>query len=117
MLEAAFKHLPKKIAETGVELLVVDAIYFYLSLVPMRLGIPYVHIWTAHHLDFSGATPPCLFGWPYETTAEAMDRNLEGLKKCGEILGPLAAIAQPYAEKAGLQIDWNGRKQSVLVLG
>jgi MGT family glycosyltransferase len=107
LLEAALKHLPKKIAETGVELLVVDAIYFYLSLVPMRLGIPYVHIWTAHHLDFSGATPPSLFGWPYETTAEAMDRNLEGLKKTGEILGPLAAIAQPYAEKSGLQIDWN----------
>jgi len=107
LLEAALKHLPEKITQTGVELLVVDATYFHLSLVPMHMGIPFVHVWTAHHLDFSGATPPALFGFPYETTAEAMQKNLEALQKCGEILGPLAAIAQPYAEKVGLQIDWN----------
>jgi zeaxanthin glucosyltransferase len=107
LLQAALEHLPEKIAETGVEVLVLDAIYFFLELVPMRLGVPYVHIWTAHHLDFSGATPAALFGWPYETTPEAIDRNVEGLKMCGEILAPLTAIAKPYAEKAGLHIDWN----------
>ena len=107
LLQAALEQLPKKIEETGVEALVLDAIYFFLELVPMRMGIPYVHIWTAHHLDFSGATPASLFSWPYETTPEAIDRNIEGLKACGEILAPLAAIAKPYAEKAGLPIDWN----------
>jgi zeaxanthin glucosyltransferase len=107
LLQAALEHLPEKIAETGVEALVLDAIYFFLELVPMRLGVPYVHIWTAHHLDFSGATPAALFGWPYETTPEAIDRNIEGLKMCGEILAPLTAIAKPYAEKAGLDIDWS----------
>jgi zeaxanthin glucosyltransferase len=107
LLQAALEHLPEKIAETGVEALVLDAIYFFLELVPMRLGVPYVHIWTAHHLDFSGATPAALFGWPYETTPEAIDRNVEGLKMCGEILAPLTAIAKPYAEKAGLDIDWS----------
>jgi zeaxanthin glucosyltransferase len=107
LLEAALEHLPEKIVETGVEALVLDAIYFFLELVPMRLGMPYAHIWTAHHLDFSGATPAALFGWPHETTSEAIDRNVEGLKICGEIMAPVAAVAQPYAEKAGLHIDWN----------
>ena len=106
-LQAALEHLPEKIAETGVEALVLDTIFFFLELVPMRLGMPYVHICAAHHLDFSGATPACLFSWPHETTSEAIDRNIEGLKICGEILAPLAAVAKPYAEKAGLHIDWN----------
>jgi len=107
MLQAALEHLPEKIAETGVEALVLDAIYFFLELVPMRLGVPYAHVWTAHHLDFSGATPAGLFSWPYDTSPQAIDRNVEGLKLCGEILAPLAAIAKPYAERAGLHIDWN----------
>lgn len=107
MLQAALEHLPEKLAETGVEALVLDAIYFFLELLPMRLGMPYVQISTAHHLDFSGTTPACLFSWPHETTAEAIDRNVEGLKICGEILAPLTAVAKPYAEKAGLHIDWN----------
>jgi zeaxanthin glucosyltransferase len=107
LLEAALEHLPEKIAETGVEALVLDTIYFFLELAPMRLGVPYVHICSAHHLDFSGATPAALFSWPHETTSAAIDRNVEGLKICGEILAPVLAIAQPYAEKAGLHIDWN----------
>lgn len=39
--KAALEHLPKKIAETGVEALVFDKIYFYLELVAMSMGIPY----------------------------------------------------------------------------
>jgi MGT family glycosyltransferase len=105
--KAALEHLPEKIAETGVEALVFDKIYFYLELVAMNLGIPYVHIWSVLHVDFSGFTPPCIFSWPHETTPEAVARNVEGLKVAGEILAPLAEVAKPYAEKAGLQIDWN----------
>jgi zeaxanthin glucosyltransferase len=59
------------------------------------------------HVDFSGYTPNCLFSWPHETTPEAFARNAEGLKVAGEILAPLAEVAKPYAEKAGLEIDWN----------
>jgi zeaxanthin glucosyltransferase len=107
LLEAALEHLPQKIAETGVEALVLDTIYFFLELVPMRLKMPYVHICSAHHLDFSGATPNAFFSWPHEATPEAIDRNGEGLKICGEFMAPVLTIAQPYAEKAGLHIDWN----------
>jgi zeaxanthin glucosyltransferase len=105
--KAALEHLPKKIAETGVEALVFDKIYFYLELVAMSLGIPYVDVWAVLHVDFSGYTPSCLFSWPHETTPEAFTRNAEGLKVAGEVLSPLAEVAKPYAEKAGLEIDWN----------
>ena len=107
LVKATLEHLPEKIAEAGVEALVLDKVYFYVELVAMHLGIPYVHIWNVLHLDFSGATPPGIFGWAHETTPEALARNVEGLKRAGEILSPLAEVAKPYAEKAGLQIDWN----------
>jgi zeaxanthin glucosyltransferase len=77
--EAALEHLPEKIAETGVEALVFDKIYFYLELVAMSMGIPYVDVWAVLHVDFSGYTPSCLFSWPHETTPEAFTRNAEGL--------------------------------------
>lgn len=107
LLKAAFAHLPGKIVETGVEALVLDTVYFYVELVAMHLKIPYVHIWSVLHVDFSGATPACTFSWPHEATPEAMARNMEGLKAVGEIIAPLAEIAKPYAAKAGLEIDWN----------
>jgi zeaxanthin glucosyltransferase len=107
LCKAAFEHLPAKVAETGVEALVLDSTYFFLGLVAMHLDIPYVNIWNVLHIDFSGSTPACIFGWPYETTPEALARNAEGLKTAAEILAPMAEVAKPYAEKAGLQIDWN----------
>jgi MGT family glycosyltransferase len=107
LCKAAFDHLPKKIAETGVEALVFDKVYFYLELVAMSMGIPYASIWAILHIDFSGFTPPCLFSWPHETTAEASKRNGEGLAMMGEILVPVVEVAKRYAEKAGLPIDWN----------
>ena len=76
--EAALKHLPEKIAETGIHALVIDTIHFYVELVPLCLGIPYVHIWNALHVDLSGASPACYFSWPFETTPQALARNVEG---------------------------------------
>lgn len=107
LLRAGLEHLPQKLAETGVEALVLDTIYFLLELVPMRMGMPYAQIWNVLHLDFSGLTPSFLFSWPHTTTPEAVARNLEGLKTTGEMLAPVFAVAKPYAEKAGLEIDWN----------
>jgi zeaxanthin glucosyltransferase len=107
LLKAALEHLPEKLAETSVEALVIDTVYFFLELVPMRLGIPYAHICSALHLDFSGVTPNSLFSWPYQTTPEALARNLNGLKKIGGFLAPVLAVAKSYAEKHRLDIDWN----------
>jgi zeaxanthin glucosyltransferase len=105
--KAGFEHLPAKIAEHGIEALVFDSIYFYLSLVAKHLGIPYVTVWCVLNMDFSGTTPPCLFHGSCETTPEALARNAEILKKMGEMMAPLAEGAMPYAEKAGLDVDWH----------
>src|SRR5258708_27883392 len=94
LLEAALEHLPEKLAETGVESLVLDTIYFFLELVPMRLGMPYAHIWNVLHLDFSGVTPNRLFSWPHQTTTEALARNIEGLKKTGGLLPQRLAVVE-----------------------
>jgi zeaxanthin glucosyltransferase len=107
LLEAWFKHLPEKLAETGVEALVLDTVCFFLELVPMSLGMPYAHVWNVLHLDFSGATPNSLFSWPHRTTPNAIARNVEGLKIIGEMFAPIAAIAKSYAERTGLEIDWS----------
>jgi zeaxanthin glucosyltransferase len=116
--QSGLEHLPEKLAETGVEALVLDTVYFFLELVPMRLGVPYIHIWNVLNIDLSGATPACIFNWPHETGAEAMARNAEGLKMLGEMLAPLVEVAKPYAEGAGLQVDWNdpNEKKSKLAL-
>src|SRR5262249_9876434 len=75
LLGAAVKHLPGKIAETGVKALVLDLLYF-AEIVPIHLRMPYVRIWSVLHLDFSGATPLGLYSWPHETTPEALARNV-----------------------------------------
>jgi zeaxanthin glucosyltransferase len=107
LFRAAFEHLPQKLAETGIEALVIDTIHTFLQLVPMSLGMPYAQVWNVLHGDFSGATPPCFFSWPHETNPEALARNVEGVKVAAEIFAPIVPIAMSYAEKVGLQIDWN----------
>jgi len=105
--KSALQHLPEKIARTGVEGLIIDTTQHFVELVPMRLGMPYVHIWNILHIDRSGSSPACIFPWPYETTLEALARNVQGLKKFGGLYAPILAVAKSYAEKNGLQIDWN----------
>jgi zeaxanthin glucosyltransferase len=107
VFRAASKHLPQTLAETGVEALVIDTIHSFLQLVPMNLGMPFAQVWNVLNIDFSGATPPCFFSWPHETTPEALARNAEGVKAAGEIFAPVRQIAMEYAEKIGLPIDWN----------
>jgi MGT family glycosyltransferase len=107
LFNAASKHLPQKLAESGVDALVIDVIHTFLQLVPMSLGMPYVQVSPSIHLDVSGATPPFFFSWPHETTPEARARNLEGVKTAREIFAPMVAVAMAYARKAGLQIDWS----------
>jgi zeaxanthin glucosyltransferase len=106
-LQAALRHLPRKLVETGVDALVLDAAHTFLQLVPMSLGIPFVQIWNNLHLDFSGATPLTFFSWPHETTAEARARNIEGVKLIGNLLARTVPVAQAYAKENRMQIDWS----------
>jgi MGT family glycosyltransferase len=107
LVKAALEHLPGKIAENGVNALALDTAYRLLELVPMHLRLPYVQIWNILHFDFSGSTPLALYSWPHETSPEALARNVEGLQIVREIRGPMMPIAQSYAERNGLEIDWS----------
>jgi len=107
LLKASFERLPTKIAETGVDALILDTVYLLLEIVPMHLGVPYVQIWNVLHWDFSGSTPLTLYGWPHETSPEALARNAAGLQIVSEFRGTLMPIAQSYADRNGLEIDWS----------
>jgi hypothetical protein len=89
------------LAEACVEALVIDTMHAFVELVPMSLGMPYVHVWNIFPLDLSGATPPGVFSWPHESTPEALARNLEGVKTAGELFAHVVPPAMSYAKKVG----------------
>jgi zeaxanthin glucosyltransferase len=70
------------------------------------LGMPYIHVSNALHLDFSGYTPLSLYDWPHQTTPSALARNREGVAKFAKILENANEGIRAYAESAGLEIDW-----------
>jgi zeaxanthin glucosyltransferase len=107
LLKAGLEHLPGKIAENGVDALVLDSMFRRIELVPMHLRLPYVQIWNVLHIDFSGSTPPPFYSWPHETGPEAQERNLAGLVMMSEMSKASMPIAQAYAEQNGLTIDWS----------
>jgi zeaxanthin glucosyltransferase len=113
LIKAALEHLPGKIAETGVNALIIDTAYRFLELVPMHLRLPYVQIWNILHFDSSGSTPVALYSWPHETTPEALARNVEGLEIFREYREALMPIAQSFAERNGLEIDWSNPAATV----
>jgi zeaxanthin glucosyltransferase len=112
--QAASKQLPRTIAETRVEALVLDTIHMYLEVVPMSLGMPYAHIWAILNIDFSGTTPASVVPGPYENTPAGRVRNLEGLKKNDNaFFGLVQPLAEEYAERAGLMLDWSNPAATV----
>jgi zeaxanthin glucosyltransferase len=105
-LEPSFRNLPRTLLEARVDALVLDQVDYGLGLVPMNLGLPYVHVSNALHLDYSGNTPLCTFDWPHETTPEALARNQAGVLGFMQVLGPVTSVAYAYAAQVGLNIDW-----------
>jgi len=108
LFQAASKHLPRKLSETGVEALVLDTIHMYLEVVPMSLGMPYAHVWAILNIDFSGATLPSVLPEPYDNTSGVRQTNLAALRESDNaFFGIVQELAAPYAERAGLKIDWS----------
>jgi zeaxanthin glucosyltransferase len=107
LVKAALEHLPGKIAESGVDSLVLDTAYRFLGIVPMHLRLPYVQIWNVLHFDVSGSTPLMFYSWPHETSPEALARNVKGLQMLRELREPMMPIVRSYAERNGLKIDWS----------
>jgi MGT family glycosyltransferase len=106
-LEASFRHLPVVLRENRVDALVLDEVLTHLGLVPMHMGVPFVHISNALHNDLSGYTPSCFYDWPHETTPEALARNQEGLRQFAELAKSRQDVGHRYAEQVGLRIDWS----------
>jgi zeaxanthin glucosyltransferase len=106
--QVASHHLPRIIAETGIEALVLDTIHMYLELVPMSLGIPYAHVWAILNIDFSGTTLPSVVSGRFEDNPESRARNIERLKKSDNaFFGLVQPLAEGYAEQVGLKLDWS----------
>ena len=79
MTNAMFNSFPAMLKAIGVEALVLDTYLFYAELLPLSLGMPYVHVSNALHFDYSGYTPVPVYDWPHETSAEALKRNRKGV--------------------------------------
>ena len=113
LIKVALEHLPGKIVETGVNALILDTAYRFIEIVPMHLRLPYVQIWNVLHFDSSGSTPLALYSWPHETSPEALARNIEGLQIFREYREAIMPIAQSYAERNRLEIDWSNSAATV----
>ena len=108
--QTTLEQLPKKLAPAGIQALVIDTAHHFVELIPMSMGMPYVHIWISLHYDGSGATPPFTFSWPHETTPEAIARNLAGVKKMDLAFAPVREVAKSWAAKNNLAIDWHAHR-------
>ncbi|ADV83814.1 nucleotide disphospho-sugar-binding domain-containing protein [Terriglobus saanensis] len=98
--------LEQALVKEGSEAVVLDTYQKYMELVPIHLGLPYIHVSNALHFDVSGETPLCFFDWPHSTDPEAKKRNLEGVEVFRSLLEPSLEAAKKYAEEVGLSVDW-----------
>jgi zeaxanthin glucosyltransferase len=106
-IKAALEHLPEKLTGADFDLLVLDAMHFFAELVPMSMGIPYIHVWVGMDVDLSGTVPPVYFDWPLNTAPEAQARNRQAIQEvAGSVFPSMLAVAVPQAERLGLKIDW-----------
>jgi zeaxanthin glucosyltransferase len=105
-MEVAFAELPRLLRKKGMDAVVLDEAMFGLGLVPMHLGMPYVHISNALPFDFSGNTPLCVYPWPHETTPEAFARNREGVQRFAQVDKRRIEVVRAYAREVGLNVDW-----------
>lgn len=113
LTQAAFHYLPRKLKETGIEMMAIDAAHSFVEIAAMSVDIPHVHIWNIVPLDFSGETPICLYSWPNDPTPEGIRRNLEGLRPVGGMLKNVVNVAMSFAKKVNLEIDWNDPSATV----
>jgi hypothetical protein len=101
MTNAMFHSLPDMVSAAGVDGLVFDTYLFYAELVPISLGMPYVHVSNALHFDCSGYTPLPVYDCPHETGPEAMDRNRRGVANFINLVNKANGGARAYAERVG----------------
>jgi MGT family glycosyltransferase len=107
MMEAALTSLPAALATARADAVVLDTSQFHVELIPISLGLPYVHVSNALHFDYSGYTPLCVYDWPHETTPAPLTRNRKGVANLVRMLKRANPAVRAYAERAGIKIDWD----------
>jgi MGT family glycosyltransferase len=110
--ESLFQSLPETLRKAGAEAIVLDQYEPYVELIPKSLGMPYVHVSNALHLDFSGRSPLCFYG-RRPTGSDDTARDREDVERFRFLLEPTAAMARRYARKAGLSVDWKNLNSTV----
>jgi zeaxanthin glucosyltransferase len=111
--ETILESLPAVVQANGIDALVIDTVQFYAELGAIQLGMPYIHVSNALHIDFSGYTPICYHDWPHQTTASALARNREGVAKRAKLLENASAGIRAYAKGAGLDVDWDNPSATI----
>jgi UDP:flavonoid glycosyltransferase YjiC (YdhE family) len=104
--EAMLRSVPAILVAEGMDGVVLDTYDFYREVIPLSLGLPYVHVSNALHFDYSGYTPLCVYDWPHRTTPAALARNRQGVARFAQMLKRANTPVRAYAEHAGIEIDW-----------
>jgi MGT family glycosyltransferase len=103
--ETLFQSLPETLRKSGAGAIVLDQYQPYVELIPKSLGMPYVHVSNALHVDYTGRSPLCFYG-RRPIGSDETARNREDVERFRVLLGPTTAMAWQYARKAGLSVDW-----------
>lgn len=106
-LAASFRHLPGVLKSANFDAIVLDELKTGLGLVPRHMGIPYIHVSSAIHLDYSGSTPLCVFDWPHDPSEQGLARNKAGLQGFMQAYEPVISVARSYSREIGADIDWS----------
>src|SRR5215831_8917670 len=110
--ESLFQSLPETLRRSGADAIVLDQYQPYVELIPKSLGMPYVHVSNALHVDYSGRSPLCFYGKQPAGSGDTA-RNREDMERFRVLLEPTTAMARRYSRKAGLSIDWNNLNATV----
>src|SRR5215471_6667807 len=98
--ESLFRSLPETLRKAGADAIVLDQYQPYVELIPMHLGMPYVHVSNALHVDYTGRSPLCFYG-RLPTRWDETARNREDVERFRILLEPTTVLARDYARKAG----------------
>jgi zeaxanthin glucosyltransferase len=104
---AVFAELPGLLRREGIEAAVLDIAFGPVEIVPMSLEIPYVHIWNVMHWHPAGLMPNPFVPGVFDTSAQAVSRNLADMQLVAETYLPLIPMLSEFAERSGLSIDWS----------
>ena len=110
--ETLFQSLPETLRKVGADAIVLDQYQPYVELIPKSLGMPYVHVSNALHVDYTGRSPLCFYG-RRPIGSDETARNREDVERFRVLLEPTTAMARQYARKAGLSVDWKNPSSTV----